>query len=464
MYSCLRNTKRRGPVISANTLLKRILNVKDTVVKSADFFISADGVANLKILARPRIHEDDRCPICGKHCSVYDRATYQRYWRALDFGGVIVHIAAYTQRINCAEHGVLVAAVPWAFHDSGFTKSFDLTATWMAENISRSAVAEYLRIDWKTVGRCITRARKYIEPDPKSRLDGLEKIGIDETSYRKGHKYITVVVNHDTNTVVWASDKHGKAVFSKFLTGLTDEQRSSIKVVTGDGAKWIDECIAQYLPECARCVDSFHVVEWAGEALDSLRKEAWRDAYQACRDLKQKVKRKRGRGALTDKDSIAVHNAETRASEIKGSTYTLGKAPEHLTNKQEVQLATIATGNKRLYRGYLLKEQLRLILHMDNEQDAKEELKHFFWRATHSRIQEFKDLGYKIRRHEEHILNTIKLKMSNARIEATNNKIKLIIRRAFGFRDVGNMIDMIILVCSNIKVPLPNRPVKEQKT
>ena len=451
-------------MVSANTLLKRVLNVKDTIVKSADFFTDADGVANLKIHVRPRKHEADRCPICQKHCPVYDRASSPKCWRALDFGGIMVHLNAYTQRISCPEHGVLVAAVPWAFHDSGFTRSFDLTATWMAENISRSAVAEYLRIDWKTVGRCITRARKYIEPDPGARLNGLENIGIDETSYRKGHKYITVVMNHDTNTVVWASDKHGKAVFSKFLTGLTEEQRSSIKVVTGDGAKWIDECIAEYLPECARCVDSFHVVEWAGDALDSLRKEAWRDAYQECRELKQQIKRKRGRGALADKDSIAVHNAEIKASEIKGSTYTLGKAPEHLTNKQEIQLAAIAAGNKRLYRGYLLKEQLRLILHMDDERDAKEALDHFFWKATHSRIQAFNDLGHKVRRHEEHILNTIKMKMSNARIEATNNKIKLIIRRAFGFRDVGNMIDMIMLVCSNIKVPLPNRPAEEPET
>ena len=183
-------------MVSANTLLKRVLNVKDTIVKSADFFTDADGVANLKIHVRPRKHEADRCPICQKHCPVYDRASSPKCWRALDFGGIMVHLNAYTQRISCPEHGVLVAAVPWAFHDSGFTRSFDLTATWMAENISRSAVAEYLRIDWKTVGRCITRARKYIEPDPGARLNGLENIGIDETSYRKGHKYITVVMNH----------------------------------------------------------------------------------------------------------------------------------------------------------------------------------------------------------------------------------------------------------------------------
>ena len=152
--------------------------------------------------------------------------------------------------------------------------------------------------------------------------------------------------------------------------------------------------------------------------------------------LKKTVKRKRGRGALKDKDSIAVHKAEARATEIKHSTFALGKAPE----------------------------QLRLILHMDDADEAKEELDRFFWRATHSRIEEFKELGHKIRRHEQHILNTIRLKMSNARIESTNNKIKFIIRRAFGFRDVANIIDMIMLVCSNIKVPLPNRPVEVPET
>lgn len=449
---------------SANTLLKNILGVKGAVVQGADFSEDARGVKKLTIRMRPRKRESDRCPICGRHCAVYDRSSVLRSWRALDFAGILVYIKACTQRISCPKHGVLVSAVPWAFHDSGFTKSFDLTATRMAGNLSRSAVAEYLRIDWKTVGRCITRARKCVETDHSKRLDNLVNIGIDETSYRKGHKYITVIVNHDTNTVVWACNKHGKDIFSKFLEGLTSEQRASIKVVTGDGARWIDRCIEEYLPNCARCVDSFHVVGWANEALDSLRKEAWRDAHQELKELKKTVKRKRGRSSLKDKDSITVHKAEIKASEIKHSACALGKAPEHLTNKQETQLAEIAVSNKRLYRGYLLKEQLRLILHMDDTDEAKEELDKFFWRATHSRINEFKELGHKIRRHEEHILNTIRLKMSNARIESINNKIKRIIRRAFGFRNVDSMIDMIMLVCSNIKVPLPNRPIGEPAT
>ena len=117
----------------------------------------------------------------------------------------------------------------------------------------------------------------------------------------------------------------------------------------------------------------------------------------------------------------------------------------------------IAATNPRLYRGYKLKEQLRLVFKLDNETDAKDELDSFFWRATHSRIPVFKELAYKIRRHEEHILNTIKTKLSNARVESVNNKIKLFIRKAFGFRNIQNMLDLIMLGCSKISIPLPNR-------
>lgn len=109
-----------------------------------------------------------------------------------------------------------------------------------------------MRVDCETVGRCVNRALHDLEPERSRRLDGLVNIGIDETSYKKGHKYITVIVNHDTNTVVWASEGHGKSVLEKFYKQLTPEQLSSIKVVTGDGANWITECVNEYTPECAR--------------------------------------------------------------------------------------------------------------------------------------------------------------------------------------------------------------------
>ena len=108
----------------------------------------------------------------------------------------------------CPEHGVIVADVPWAYPGSSFTKDFDLTVGWLAVYLPRSTVSEYMRIDWETVGRCVHRTLSVIEPERSKRLDNPVNIGIDETSYRcnrKGQKYITVIVNHDTNTVVWAA-------------------------------------------------------------------------------------------------------------------------------------------------------------------------------------------------------------------------------------------------------------------
>ena len=97
------------------------------------------------------------------------------------------------------------------------------------------------------------------------------------------------------------------------------------------------------------------------------------------------------------------------------------------------------------------------MIHMDDVDEADEELKNWLWWASHSRIKPFIELGRKIRRHKTRILNTIRMGMSNARIEATNNKIKLLVKRAYGFRNVQNLIDLILLVCSDLKIILPNR-------
>lgn len=146
-----------------------------------------------------------------------------------------------------------------------------------------------------------------------------------------------------------------------------------------------------------------------------------------------------------------------KATEIKRSSYALGKAPENLTENQRIRLEMIAQQNPRLYRAYQIKESLRLLLKLDDVEVAERELKSWLWWASHSRIPSICELARKIRRHQKHILNAIRLGMSNARIEATNNKIKLIIRMAYGFRYIDNMIDLIYLVCSDLELPLPNR-------
>ena len=448
-------------MVSANTLCKKLLNVKTAVVESADFYSDQDGVNHIRIHARPNIWHENDCPICHKRCKCYDTKNPQpRSWRALDWGATLVEVVYDTHRIDCPEHGVLVADVPWAYPSSGFTKDFDLTVGWLAVYLPRSVVSEYMRIDWETVGRCVHRTLNDIEPERSRRLDNLVNIGIDETSYKKGHKYITVIVNHDTNAVVWAAQGHGKTVLESFYKQLSKEQLSSIKVVTGDGARWITDCVREFTPDCERCVDQFHVVQWAMEALDEVRREVWNEAYADVKQLKKEHPRGKGRPKEDDPSTAIIRAAKEKAEEIKNSAYALGKAPEHLTEKQQLRVQMIAENNNRLYRAYRMKEMLRLLLKIKDVDEAEATLKRWLWWASHSRIPAFKELYEKIKRHKQHILNAIRLGMSNARIEATNNKIRLIIRKAYGFRNIQNMLDMVYLVCSDLRVPLPNRKPK----
>ncbi len=448
-------------MVSANTLCKNLLNVKDVVIEGANFYVDLDGVSHLRIHARPSKWHKDDCPFCRRKCRRYDQKSDQpRSWRGLDFGATLVEIEGYTHRVECPAHGVVTAHIPWEYPGSGFTRDFDLTVGWLAVYLPRSVVSEYMRIDWETVGRCVHRTLNEIEPERSRRLNNLVNIGIDETSYRKGCKYITVIVNHDTNTVVWAAQGHGKGVLTQFYKQLTPKQLSSIKVVTGDGANWITECVNEFTPECERCVDPFHVVQWAMEALDEVRREVWREANAEFIRLSKEHPRKKGRPKADDPEAVMLRAAKAKVEEIRNSAYALGKAPENLTEKQQTRVAMIAENNDRLYRAYRMKEMLRLLLKIKDPDEAEEALNRWLWWASHSRIDAFKVLYLKIKRHREHILNAIRFGMSNARIEAINNKIKLIVRKAYGFRNIQNMLDMVYLVCSDLRIPLPNRKLR----
>ena len=257
------------------TLIKHLLHVKNTVINSMKLITAVDDEEQVVINARPTKGHRCLCPICMKRAPYYDSLEPRR-WRSLDFGYTKVFIEAPVIRVDCPEHGVLTAWVPWARHHSMFTRDFENTVVWMSLYLPKTAVSEYMRIAWNTIGPIISRYKADADPFPEHRFNNLRHIGIDETSYRKGHKYITVIVDHDTNSVIWVHDKHGKEVLKQFFELLSEEQRTSIECVTADGARWISETMDEYIPQADRCLDFYHLVEWAQDALDDVRTEAWR--------------------------------------------------------------------------------------------------------------------------------------------------------------------------------------------
>lgn len=192
-------------MVSVARVIKNSLSVNNSVIDSCVLDIDETGITVLRVMLYPRKSHSNCCLVCGKRCPVYDKSRVYRKWRSLDLGGTIVELYSFTKRVCCKEHDIKTASVPWTYPGSRFTKDFDMIATFLAMNINKKVAAEYLRFDWHTIMRCISRVREVLEPDIKKRYDGFVNIGIDETCYRKGHNYVTTVVNHDTNAVVWCA-------------------------------------------------------------------------------------------------------------------------------------------------------------------------------------------------------------------------------------------------------------------
>lgn len=157
-------------------------------------------------------------------------------------------------RVNCRAHGVTVAWVPWARHGAGNTRAFDDQVAWLVTHTSKTAVVELMCIAWRTVGaiaaRVVVKAQELCGP-----FDGLERIGIDEISYRRCHKYLMVVVDHDTGRLVWAKAGHDRATLQAFFDALRGKRAAKIGLISADEAEWIGECATTNCENAVLCLD-----------------------------------------------------------------------------------------------------------------------------------------------------------------------------------------------------------------
>jgi transposase len=157
------------------------------------------------------------------------------------------YLQAATPRVRCPTYGVVVAAVPWARHGSRFTSAFEDTVAWLACHAALSVLAVLLRVTWRLVAAIITRvvAQRSATTD---RLTGLRRIGVDEISYRKGHRYLLVVVDHDTGRLVWADKGRDSATLRRFFDVLGEERAALLTHISADSAEWIHTVAAERAP------------------------------------------------------------------------------------------------------------------------------------------------------------------------------------------------------------------------
>jgi transposase len=420
-----------------------MLGCENTVIEDVDWHEDDTGQLAVTVHVRPCKRLAGRCPACGKKRPGYDQGQGRRRWRALDLGTVRAELEAAAPRVACPQHGVVTAAVPWARHGAAHTRFFDDQVAWLAVACSKTAITSLMRISWRTVGHIIARvsAEKLAAADP---LAGLRRIGIDEISYKRGHKYIAVVVDHDTGRLVWAAPGREAKTVHAFFDALGAERAAALTHVSADGADWIAGVVAARAPQATLCADPFHVVSWATGALDEVRREVWRTTRHA--------------GATTPVRHLSrtIRLSSGDARDLKHARYALWKNPENLTGRQQAKLAWIEKTHPYLWRAYLLKEGLRLPFQLKGDEGKYALTRWLSW-AARCRIPEFTQLAKKIRTHLPSIHATLDHGLSNGLIESVNTKIRVITRMAFGFHNPAALIGLAMLALGGLRPALPGR-------
>ena len=413
--------------MSKRRIWKRLLGVEQVVVEDWDI---EETLGRVVVRVRPSRKAGGRCARCGRRAPTYDQGAGLRRWRGLDLGTAKVMIEAVAVRVRCHEHGVLVAAVPWARPGSAFTRDFEDQTAWLAVHTNRTAVSELMRVAWRTVGRIV----ETVGEEARARVDllsDLRRIGIDEVSYRKGHKYLTVIVDHDSGRLVWMQVGRDSDTVRRFFDDLGQERAGRLEIVTADGASWIDDVVRERAPQAIRCLDPFHVVQWATKALDEVRRKVWND--------------------LRDSARPGV------AHLLKHARWALWKNPETLTPSQRESLGWIPKLNGALYRAYLLKEALRGVFHALSPSQATSRLDAWLRWARRSRLKPFTKLARTILGYYWRIVATLRHGISNALVESRNTQIRLLNRMAHGFKRAEALIGLSMLKLARLCPHLPGR-------
>jgi transposase len=371
------------------------------------------------------------CPDC-------DYATWFRYdtrpvdstWRHLDLGVWRLEVRGRLRRLHCPTHGVRVEGVPFARAGARFTRDFEDLVGFLATTADKETICRLVRIDWDTVGRIITRVMgDGLDPD---RLEDLFEIGVDEVSWRRRHKYLTLVSDHRNARVVWGKEGRDTATLDGFFDELGAQRSERITAVSMDMSAGYAKSVRKdaHAPKAVICYDPFHVVALATKALDTVRRQAWQEMRRL---------------------------DEAAAKRFKGARWSLLKNPENLNDDQAATLRKLRRRGGDLWRAYTLKEALRAIFAGDlDEAEVAYLLDRFCSRAQRSGLKPFVTLAKTIRKHREGILAAVRLGVNNARHEGLNRRVRLIINRAYGFHSASAALALIMLTVGPITHVLPH--------
>jgi len=406
--------------VRVQTAFSRMLRLPGASVVGVSF--GPEGVI-VTVRLRRRRRVCGECGQTGRKLEIHDRRV--KRWRHLDLGANRCVIECELRRLSCQSCGVRLEPVPWARPGAYHTRDFEDVVAWLAQQMAFAPITRLLRVGWHTIGPIV--ARVVADHLDDRRLDGLVCVGVDEISYRRRHRYLTTVADHATGAIVWCAPGRNSATLQAFFDELGDA-RESIRAVSIDMSGEYQRAIRGAVPDAEICFDPFHVVRLGARAVDQVRRDEW--------NQHDRSRTPHGRW-------------------VKSTRWSLLKAPEHQSVRQLATLHEVSQVNQRLYRAFLLREELRLLYHLPDPALAPAHLDAWLAWAARSRLRPFVRLARTLRDHRDGILAAIRLGLSNGRLEGLNSKIRLISHRAFGFHSADPLIALVYLCCSGITIALP---------
>ena len=359
------------------------------------------------------------CPDCHQECSIHD--TKERTWRHLNFFQHRAYIHCKVPRVLCGKCGsIKQAEVPWARPGSGFTMLFEAflmeLAAYMPVKPISELVGEHDTRIWRVLHHYVEEARSQED------YSYVDQVGIDETSSKRGHNYVSVFVDLEKSKVIYATEGKDAPTVKRFTEDFAEHngRPEKIKDITCDMSPAYIKGVTEQMPGAQITFDKFHVMKVVNDAVDQVRR------------MEQK------------ENSI-----------LKSSRYLWLKNPDNLTDQQKEALKSLTRMNLKTSRAYNIKLSFQEFWEIKSQEIAEQYLKRWYFWATHSRLEPIKSSAYTIKGHWDGIIHYISTQINNGVLEAINGLIQSAKRKARGYRNTKNLITIIYLSCGKLKFDLP---------
>jgi transposase len=348
------------------------------------------------------------CSFCGAaHTSIHSKG--QLCVEDLPILGRRVFLYLEKRKCRCPDGGIHVEHLPWLH--GRFTRRFAEQVNRLTAITTNTEAGWFLELDDEVVYRIDRailqeKADDLLAPTPAPRA-----MSVDEVAWKKGHSYVTNVVDIDRRVVIWNHNRHGKTVLDAFFESLTEKERAAIEVVACDGAKGFLSSSRHYAENALIVLDHFHVKAYLSAALEDVRKQ---ELTKAKKDNAQE-------------ELVGLLHCKQRFILLRNKP---SRKKTHVLKRLE-QL------NEPVYKAMLLKEQFATIYEFREKKDAQPALRAWIGDALRSGLAPFKELALKLFRKRHYVLNFFVQRITSAISEGINNKIKRLKRMAYGYRDVA---------------------------